>query len=189
MIRYQLSRAFAFAWIDADGLARIRYWLPALITAGTLVAYFVALDFGLRVPPRKMASIAASALVTLPGFYIAALAAVSAFNSVYLDKTIEGSGAKLKLLTQGKMSSVDLTYRMYVCYIFAYLTVLSILLYAALSFSPDVSDALQNVVHENTAAVLNWLGSIFLTFWTFNLLIVTLHGLYFLAERMHRPYA
>jgi hypothetical protein len=189
MISYQLSRPFAFAWILADGLNRIRYILPAAITAAGFTIYFLVLDFGFVISPRKLAHVSADAIVLLPGFYIAALAAVSSFNSVYLDQQIAGSGAKLRLLTQGKMSEVDLTYRMYVCYIFAYLTVLSVVLYAALSLSTDVSDAFGRLVSENTAAVLDWLGSLILTFWTVNLAVVTLHGLYFLAERMHRPYA
>lgn len=167
----------------------MRYGIPLLLTIACLSVHFILLDLGLSLPARRYASIIANALVTLPGFYIAALAAVSSFNSPSLDKEIEGGGAVSKLLTKGKMVSIRLMYRMYITYLFSYLTCASLLLYVLLSLSPDVSDLISRQSSPNLAAIMNYIGSYALLALFWNLTIVSLHGIYFLAERMHRPYA
>lgn len=189
MIAYQLTRSVAFSWIAGAGLSRLRYGLPLAITIVCSLLSWLLCYIGFAVPLRKIAEATAAALVTLPGFYIAALAAVSAFQSPSLDQIIEGEGARVKVVSRGVFEIIDLTYRMYVCYLFAYLTALSVLLYLMLSLSDEVSDALTRLVPSRWADGLNVAGSIFLLFWTVNLVLVTLHGLYFLAERMHRPSA
>lgn len=189
MLRYQLTRPLAFAWIRGGGLNRLRYVFPLLATFVGFLVWGTLRKLGIELPPRKIAETVASGLVTLPGFYIAALAAVSSFQSTYLDQTIEGDGAQIRVLTKGTMHDIDLTYRMYISYLFSYLSVVSLLLFILLSLSDEVTDSISHIVKGDLLSILNVIGSLSLSFWIWNLITTTLHGLYFLAERMHRPYA
>ncbi|QJR01545.1 hypothetical protein HH800_04620 [Sphingobium yanoikuyae] len=189
MLRYQLTRPLAFAWIRGGGLNRLRYGFPLIATLIGFLLWGSLWKLGIVLPPRKIAETVSSGLVTLPGFYIAALAAVSSFQSNYLDQTIEGEGAQIQVLSKGIMHSIDLTYRMYISYLFSYLSIASLILFIFLSLSDDITDSMHFIFSTNVKMALNIIGSLILSFWIWNLITTTLHGLYFLVERMHRPYA
>ena len=64
----------------------------------------------------------------LPGFFIAALAAVSTFNRPEMDEVMSGQAPELKLRTGEHESYVPLTTRMFTTHLFSYLTSISFLL-------------------------------------------------------------
>ncbi len=189
MIRYQLSRAIAFAWIRGSGLNAIRYAVPAGVTFSGVLLFTACWYATIPLPLVKVSATASSVLVNLPGFYIAALAAVAAFQSSSLNNAIETPGAQLKVISKGGKHEINLTYRMYLCYLFAYLAVLSFVLSFLFAISSSMAELVRDLLPRMVADGCNFVGSVLLTFWMINLITVSLHGLYFLAERMHRPSA
>lgn len=138
-----------------------------------------------------------SVIGTLPGFYFAALAAVATFDRPGMDNEIDGPGAPtIDVVVKGVSGPVVLTRRMLLTYLFSYLTTLSLALCALL--------LALNALQPTAATIKTWMLTLEygrLTYEVSNafilLLVVlpvsalavgTLHGIYFLTERIHQPY-
>lgn len=187
--RYQLSRPLAYWSVEAPSIPFYRLWGPAgltLVISVLLLVLPVGIDI---VGDRSLVSFLSQLFAILPGFYIASLAAVVAFQGGDLDK--EMPDATASITANGDTSDVEITLRVFLCYLFAYLTVLAFVgfftcmagVLAAPSFNMILADS----------EVANWvrplLASIyvaFLIFITASLVLCTIQGLYFLAERVHQ---
>jgi hypothetical protein len=189
MVRYQLTRALAFLWVRAGGLNSIRFTIPAAIA----LIFFAATKWtpadALWLTGGALAKSTVILFAILPGFYLAALAAISTFQSTMLDQLVENPGAKVKFLSKGKLEEVNLTYRIYLGLLFGYMSLLTFCLVFLTTISGDIAKAVWNKADSPTAAILTEAGELFLTFLSMQMIILTLHGIYFLAERMHRPSA
>lgn len=123
----------------------------------------------------------------LVGFYIAALAAVSSFSNDNLDQIMKGRAPTLTVFRGGEEIVEKLTRRRFLAILFGYCAVLSIILY--------VYGVFQVHVHVKPPAV-HWVQEAFIIsgqvawgmyVWTISsLIVVTLLGLHYLVERMHR---
>jgi hypothetical protein len=124
---------------------------------------------------------------SLPGFYLAALAAVATFNRPGLDTLMPGSPPRVKILFHGREELVELTRRRFLCLIFSYLTALSFALTLALVLGlPLVAELRASVSHE-VASSLRLIVSGGLAFFVAQMLVITLWGLFYLGERVHTP--
>ena len=124
----------------------------------------------------------------LVGFYIAALAAVSSFSNENLDKTMKGRAPKLKTVRKGQEITETLTRRRFLTVLFGYCAVLSILIYISGVLSVRVSINSTGVTWvDDLLAVAGTCGWAVYTWMLSSLLVVTLLGLHYLVERMHRP--
>lgn len=123
---------------------------------------------------------------TLAGFYIAALAAVSSFNSPHLDRVMPPPAPTMYIKYNGTMQSVTATRRRFLTSMFAYLTALSfvfsILAITGVVLTPALKETLQGAV-----PVLHWLGLSTFLFALFQMTCVTFWGLFYLGERMLTP--
>jgi len=129
---------------------------------------------------------------SLPGFFLAALAVVATFQLESLDKKMPGSPPTVSIIYNGKPVPVDLTRRRMLSLMFSYLTALSFgitfALIVATSFAAPLKDALQTtVIGEIGIKVLSGAGLFLFTLATFQLVTITLWGLYYMGERMHTP--
>lgn len=123
----------------------------------------------------------------LVGFYIAALAAVSSFTNENLDQVMKGRAPTLTTVRRGEEIKETLSRRRFLSVLFGYCATLSIMIYIFGVFSVHVTldgsglswvtDALQ-VIEAFGWAVYTWMVC--------SLLVVTLLGLHYLVERMHR---
>jgi hypothetical protein len=192
---YQLGRCFAFRQIEHAQLPWITLRLPLALTAA-VVLVFVALPakpdlFG----ADGLNSSIISLVATLPGFFIAALAAVSTFQRETLDETMPAPAPRLKLRTRGQDEPVDLTMRIFLSHLFAYLTAYSFLLALLCVVSEALAPSMRTVVqtwsaHIPQLGLLVHLAYVAMVAWFLsNIITATLFGMYFLAERMHRPNA
>jgi hypothetical protein len=136
-----------------------------------------------------------SLVATLPGFFIAALAAVSTFQRETLDETMPAPAPRLKLRTRGQDEAVDLTMRMFLSHLFAYLTAYSFLL-ALLCVACEALAASVWAIVQVWSQYIPQLGLLIrlayvamVAWFLSNIITATLFGMYFLAERMHRPNA
>jgi hypothetical protein len=116
-------------------------------------------------------------IVLLAAVFVAALAAVAAFDNETLDREMQG--------TTPTLHGRNLTRRQFVCYLFGYLAVISFSLFLAIVTANIVTPSLHVVLSERalwwTRAVS---GNVFaFAFW--NMIVTTLLGIYFLVERVN----
>ena len=124
----------------------------------------------------------------LPGFYIAALAAIATFQNEDMLKLMPGVPPTMKVLVHGGLEVVRLTRRRFLSSMFGYLTVLSIALtlmsVGALSYAEPIkiwicSDSIRDAVKYFFLFVYATLSMqmVSITFW----------GIFYLGERVHTP--
>jgi len=128
-------------------------------------------------------------LEILVPFYIVALAAVATFEREGLDEVMKGRPALLTVRdAKSQTIEVALTRRQFICYLFGYLAILSLLLF--------VFVIMFNVLGERIGETLfHWLGAQKIwylkiaviygfLFPIWQMIITTVLGIYFLSERL-----
>lgn len=194
MIWYQIRRAFAFSGIKHPDLA------PFLTRVPFIVALLLALGFELLpVRPKFTGDGSVSRhmltiFAILPGFYIAALAAVATFNREEMDYEMPEPAPKMVLRTRGDDQEMVLTFRMFLTHMFSYLTALSFLavfmFVGAELIAPSAKLLIGKLSSDWRNVATYALGGsyLLLSFWlAAKIILTTMIGLYFLAERIHRP--
>lgn len=190
---YLLFRPFAYLSIRHEGSSRlpmVNWGLPALVAAILLVA-------GAWVAPSTnvfhtggIVDRLLQFIQTLPGFYLAALAAVATFGRENLDKLMPGTPPRVMVVYNRQLVEVELTRRRLLTMMFAYLTTLSIALTLLGVFGFALVDQLAEFVRHYAPQALPWVRTLaafaFFTF-TAQMIIITMWGLYYLGERMHTP--
>lgn len=123
----------------------------------------------------------------LVGFYIAALAAVSSFTNENLDQIMKGRAPSLTSVRKGNEIKETLTRRRFLAILFGYCATLAIILYVIGVFQAHIT-VTQPSAHW-AQVVMSFAGQAMwgLYVWIISsLLVVTLLGLHYLVERMHR---
>jgi hypothetical protein len=196
MLAYQLTRPIAFRQIQHPALHIINVYVPSVLTILNIILYIV-----LPIEPKLFGddSVTSNALLfitVLPGFFIAALAAVATFPGDNLNEIMPAPAPTLVMRTGNTLAPVELTSRIFLCHLFSYLTVLSFAgfligagsdllapsaryLLAEITVA-EVTRVISTLLHILYIAVLTWVFA--------NLIVTTVYGLYFLVERIHRPY-
>lgn len=184
----ELFRPFVFLTIrHPSRLPLWVNWVLPLVAACLAVAGLVVL----RVPldlygTQGLLERLLAFVQTLVGFYVAALAAVCAFNSVHLDQPMPSPAPTMKIRHNGALQEIKLTRRRFLTSMFAFLTALSF----AFSLLAIAVLTLAEPAHRLCPAVAEWLRWpvlwIFL-FMLFQLSLVTFWGLFYLGERMLTP--
>lgn len=205
MIWYQIRRAFAFGKVEHPDLRPFLTWFPFLI--GLALAIGCEL---LPVRPRltgdgSLSRHMLTIFAILPGFYIAALSAVATFSREEMDFEMPDPAPKMMLRVGAHDEKVSLTFRMFLSHMFSYLTALSFvavfIFMAAELLEPSLRAFMLRVPEALTLE--EWVLSVkslvaglltgsylFLSFWlAAKIVLTTMIGLYFLAERIHRPSA
>lgn len=123
---------------------------------------------------------------TLVGFYIAALAAVSSFNSPHLDRLMPKPAPTMRIKHNGQVTEVEATRRRFLTSMFAYLTALSFLFtLAAIAIltlaGPVAAKFADAVVWLRPFVVFCFLAPLF------QMTCITFWGLFYLGERMLTP--
>jgi hypothetical protein len=183
---YQLTRPFAYLSVQGPSLSVYRIWGPLILA---LVSVFIVwlLPEGLNtVGSDSLSSYLAQLFATLPGFYIAALAAIVAFQGGDLDKEMPDTTATIT--ANRDTSRVAITFRIFLCYLFSYLTALSFVGFGICVIGSLLVPSVETQLAGSPQAY-TWveLGYIFVVAQvTFGVVLCTVQGLYFLAERVHQ---
>lgn len=122
----------------------------------------------------------------LPGFYIAALAAIATFNRPDIDNVMPDPTPTLKVEIRGRPNVIDLTRRRFLAYLFAFLCWESLALLIVCVFAGISSSGLMQLAGAYSGALKNaFLFGLLLFFW--QLIFSTCLGLYYLGDRLNRP--
>ena len=124
----------------------------------------------------------------LPGFYIAALAAIATFARPDIDVLMPGDPPpRIKSEdNRGVVNLIELTRRRFLCLLFSFLTIECIVL-TFLSIAMLASASALNLTLTGITHTILFCGAVFIYFLIlFQLLIATLWGLYYLGERIHQ---
>lgn len=191
---YELARPFAFLSAKGPTIRWYRDILP-LIVAAVLTTTCLVLPVAMKlVGPDSVSSVLAPLFAGLPGFFIAALAAVATFQGGDLDRDLKGMTIWIEV--QGDARDTDVTLRVFLCHLFAYLTMLSIVAFLLCASATLLAS---NVAHFQASAINTraiWDNVVWdiaraaflflIALLTGSLLSCTSLGLYFLAERVHQ---
>jgi hypothetical protein len=180
-IVYQLLRPFAYLKVSHPSKKTYDWWIPLCLTVlTTLVLYFWGEHSEVYSGKENLIVSLVSFIANLPGFYIAALAAVATFNRSDMDLRLPSPTPEIKTLIRGNDQTIKLTRRRYLCLLFAFLTGESICLVVFTKFAGVV-------VLNNNVEFWSWFGvfAFFLFFW--QLMTATLYGLFYMGDKMHEP--
>jgi hypothetical protein len=187
MLAYQLLRPLAYLSIKAPRKWLMDWGLPFIFALLSSALYFF-------MTPRPQIFLANGTLAQLsgllqllPGFYIASLAAVATFQREDLDQYMPEPTPASSAFIKGQWVPIPLTRRRMMSMMFSYLSFVSIVLFIMIVGANFVATWGAAIVPSSykLAAVI---GFIFIFCWIFwNMIIVTLFGLYQLGDRIHQP--
>lgn len=157
-------------------------YLPCIVVC---LATFACYIFKINIEISKLARETNIILGTLPGFYIAALAAIATFKSDSIDENMDGiDPPKLFSSENGQLQNRPLTRRRFLCLLFGYLAFISIIMcilnILILVFS-DVFSCIFLSQYNYLRGVLLFVYSIIFI----NMIITTFLGLFYLSDRIH----
>lgn len=124
----------------------------------------------------------------LPGFYIAALAAIATFNRPDIDELMPAPAPTIVHRIGGQKNEIQLTRRRFLTHLFAFLCFESLAVMVTCMFASLVGPSILVSFLVPVAYCIK-VGSVFLLllmFW--QMIFGTLLGLYYLGDRLYRPY-
>lgn len=182
-----LLRPLDYLRIRHDAKPLFDWWIPVVIA--------LLLTIGIVLLPVRVVLLGEAGLIAgfnsllqvLTGFYIAALAALATFNKAGMDELMAGDPPRLLTSVRGHDTEIRLTRRRFLCLMFGYLALASMLLYLGGLAANLLRDNLAILMPVETNGIV-YLVSVFLyLFLSSNLVVTTLLGLYYMSDRIHRP--
>lgn len=180
-------RPFSYLQIKHTHKRKIDWMLPIIMSILSVIFIITFIDTN---KIKELIISILSFIQILPGFFIAALAAIATFNRLDLDKIMPYPAPTINIERNGGKEEIDLTRRRYLTLMFSFLSAESILL-IVLSFFiifsiPNISNLLEKKgFYYPIIGNIVLIFSFFLCFW--QLLIISFYGLYYLGERIHQP--
>lgn len=181
--RIKLLTPLTFLRLQSPDLGAYQWTIPGILALICLGCFYILPIKPLLFAEKGLVNTINGLLTTLIGFYIAALAAVATFNNPNLDKIMKGRPPTLATILQGERIEEQLTRRRFLVILFGYCAFISIALFAFGVLSSLIAPSLAHVGWV-PAMRLAWLLIYFSL--SASLLIVTLLGLHYLIDRMHR---
>jgi|GEM_PF-274290 len=183
----RLLTPLSYLRIDRPGKVFDEIYLPLIFLIVTYLVFW-ALDWKLVIfGSSGLVAGVGSYLQVVTGFYIASLAAVATFNQKNMDVRMAGESASLTVEWKGRKREEKLTRRRFLCFLFGYLSFLSVFVYFGGVAANLTAQPLVNVLPKAWVFGIKWgFVSVYL-FVVYNLICTTLLGLYYMTERIHRP--
>ncbi len=154
------------------------YILPILATSFFLLINHYALPKSMPfLGDKSIVSVVNSLLQMLSGFYIASLAAVATFSRPEIDEV---------MINAPKLNNIPITRRLFLTHLFGYLAFVSIMLYFVGGFVQIASESMSQFESYAYFATISITSQFIYVFCIFNLIFVTLLGLYFMIDRIHK---
>lgn len=181
--RLKLLTPLTFLRLQSLDLRAYQWTIPIVLTLLGLAGFYLLPSKPPLFSEKGLVNTINGLLNTLIGFYIAALAAVATFNNAALDKVMKGRPPTLVTYRQGEKNVEQLTRRRFLVILFGYCAFVSIMLFAFGVISLLVAPSIAKLSWM-PALRLVWLAAYFAL--AASLFVVTLLGLHYLIERMHR---
>lgn len=180
----RLFKPFSYLLIKHSEKRKYDFLIPAVCAfVATSLYYFFHSSIDV-LGERGLIDRINALLVLLAGFFIAALAAVSTFNSEGMDKVTPGKPFILVEKYKNTKLEVSLTRRRFLSLMFGYLSVLTILIYFFGLVSLIFKDLIYNFNIRNI-----YLECAYIFIYIFavsNLFTNTLIGIYYMSYRIHK---
>lgn len=124
----------------------------------------------------------------LPGFYIAALAAIATFNRPDIDELMPAPTPAIVHKIGGENNRIELTRRRFLTHLFSFLCFESLAVMVACMFASLVGASILRSFIDQVACGIRiaFVFVVLLMFW--QMIFGTLLGLYYLGDRLYRPY-
>lgn len=189
MILYQLLRPLEYLRIRHPKKACIDWYVP-LAVAVIVTVLVRLLPIGLNFYGAE--GIVANFLglfQALPGFFIAALAAVATFGRTDIDEAMPGDPPPLLRIrtNSGVMNMVALSRRRFLCLLFSFLAAECIAMILLSVAYLAVAPALADVMNPVAIVAISFIGALVYFLILSQMLVTTLWGLYYLGDRLHQP--
>lgn len=183
MFIYQILRPSGYLFIKDKAKWKIDWLAPLML------AFFTSIIFSIL--PLRPQLFGQSGLIEkllgfleiLPGFYLAALAAVATFDKQDLDKHMPRPVPEISTTYEGKTIRIKLTRRRMLCFLFGYLTFISVCLYLIMIIANIIYPSYQVMGFKNSYLPIMIFFVCSLVFW--QMIIITFFGLYQLCDRIH----
>ncbi len=186
---WHILRPFSYLTIDHRSKWVVDWVYPLVLTVVSLMVIFGMKLLG------PVSLYADSGLISkvlgfvqgLPGFYIAALAAIATFNRIDIDKTMPSPAPTLDIKVQGRTVAIELTRRRFLCSMFAFLTAENLILIVLAILSQTLYPAAKSAV---PVIAQFWVSAGFmfiflLLFW--QMMVTSFWGLFYLGDKLHQP--
>lgn len=188
MLIYQLLRPFAYLSIDHSAKWKFDWMVPFFLSFVCMLILYPAghrIDyFGVDGLINRLTSF----VQILPGFYVAALAAIATFNRVDIDQHMPDPAPTIKITLQtGQKNEIPLTRRRFLCLMFAFLAAESFVILVLAIFSSAIGPFMKELVVGSLATFTKFSFVFFILFLFWQLVTITFMGLYYLGDRLHQP--
>lgn len=176
---YRLTSPWRYLIIrDTSNFLRIINWILPFVA--TIIVMCLAIFCGVKFFPVDCAKDGLGKMMTLlgilPGFFLTALSAVAVFDRQGMDEALSGASVSVTTKIDGKITRIDVTRRRFLCMMFSFLTAQSFLLFLIISIMLSLL--------FNFSRVGKWITYFIICFLFIQIICVTLHGLYYLGDRL-----
>lgn len=186
MLIGQLLKPFGYLAIKHPYKWVVDWLYPFALALTTIILIASLASIKLLVSPGGMISMILSFVQSLPGFYIAALAAIATFGRLDIDDILPEPTPKVVVKLRGLENTIDLTRRRFLAMLFAFLTGESIAIVffciALLSFGPAVDDFIYMKTPIGHYLLIAALFCLFTS--VYQMLLATFWGLYYLGYKL-----
>jgi len=189
MFTYHLFRPLAYLGIAYPNKWRLDWLIPFVLGAvsAVVLAALALVHPLLIIGDGGLVSKIVSLVQSLPGFYIAALAAIATFNRIDIDRPMPAPSPRLNVLVRGRKVPIDLTRRRFLCVLLAFLTAESLVLVVGAIFAQTVAPTIRDLVADKFHFLCLYIGLFFYLLFFWQMMVVTFVGLFYLGDRIHQP--
>lgn len=183
----RLLRPVLFLSIKSKGLKKYTWLYPALWVFLVLnyIYFFPETCIDKSTIIKKMIQDCSNLLYVLPGFYIAALAAIATFNAPTMDVPLDGQNTEL-CSQEENIQTRKLTRRRFLCLLFGYLSFLSLILcVVTVIFTQMPPSAIFAKIWPTSKIYMDLFFITVAMLFFIQLICLTLLGLYYLCDRIH----
>lgn len=185
---YQLSRPWAYWCVKGSGKAVFDWVLPIVLSLMCAAIVDVSKHQINFFGAGGVLQMLTGFFQNLPGFFIAALAAVATFDRDELDESMPNPTPTICLYVKGRWTRVPLTRRRFLSTLFAFLSIQSI--FVTLIGIGLVSCASWVRAIDSVSSILRYVSfgvvAIYSMF-VWQMITVSCLGLYYLGDRIHQP--
>lgn len=186
MLIRQLLKPIGYLFIQHPHKWIVDWLYPSILALATLFIVCSLDNISAFVKPGGALSLILSFIQSLPGFYIAALAAIATFGRSDIDDILPEPTPKVIIRMRGTNNIVELTRRRFLAMLFAFLTAESIILtVAALFLTSYGAEIVKLSLFSQPASewVTIILSLLFLVGF-FQMILATFWGLYYLGYKL-----
>lgn len=187
MLISQLLRPFGYLTIHHPYKWVVDWFYPFVLSLVTVVSIGYGSEISGIVAAGGVVAMILSFVQSLPGFYIAALAAIATFGRADIDEVLPEPTPKVVVKYRGKANLINLTRRRFLAMLFAFLTAESLVLILLSIFLVAYGAPLYALSFDGVAVG----GALFVVVVTgyflmlYQLILSTFWGLYYLGYKLH----